>query len=125
MNKLSFSQKNDLVVKHKAKKHFGKDLELFQKHCPSDRLMNDVAKANEFTFERLDGQMLYILLDKISIDEILKNREEKAKETTPPVQEKAKDPEPESFVQEIPDIPDDTEPKTSTKKKASSTSSEI
>jgi len=38
MNKLSFSQKNDLVVKHKAKKHFGKDMELFQKHLPSDRL---------------------------------------------------------------------------------------
>ena len=75
MNKLSFSQKNDLVVKHKGKKHFWKDLELFQKHYPSDRLMNDLAKANEFTFERLDGQMLYLLLDKVSIEEILSNRE--------------------------------------------------
>jgi len=81
MNKLSFSQKNDLVVKQKAKKHFGKDLELFQKHCPSDRLMNELARANEFTFERLDGQMLYELLDKVSIDEILKNRNEKNQNT--------------------------------------------
>ena len=79
MNKLSFSQKNNLVVKHKAKKHFGKDLELFQKHLPSDRLMNDLAKANEFTFERLDGQMLYLLLDKVSINEILENRNEQVK----------------------------------------------
>jgi len=77
MNKLSFSQKNDLVVKYKGKKHFGKDLELFQKYFPSDRLMNDLARANEFTYERMDGQMLYLLLDKVSIDDILKNREEK------------------------------------------------
>ena len=74
MNKLSFSQKNDLVVKHKGKKHFWKDLELFQKHYPSNRLMNDLSRANEHTYEKLDGQMLYLLLDKIPIDEILKNR---------------------------------------------------
>jgi hypothetical protein len=80
MNKLSFSQKNDLVVKHKAKKHFGKDLELFQKHFPSNKLMNDLARANEFSFERLDGQMLYILLDKVSVNEILENRNERFEE---------------------------------------------
>ena len=80
MNKLSFSQKNDLLVKHKSKKHFGKDLELFQKYCPSDRLMNDLGKATEFSFERLDGQMLYLLLDKVSIEEILKNRCEEREE---------------------------------------------
>ena len=73
---LSFSQKNDLVLKHKAKKHFSKDLELFQKHFPSSKLMNELGLDNEFTFERLDGQMLYLLLDKISLDEILSNREE-------------------------------------------------
>jgi len=77
MNKLSFSQKNDLVVKHKAKKHFGKDLVLFQKHLPSDRLMNELGRATEFAFERLDGQMLYLLLDKVSIEDILSNRESK------------------------------------------------
>ena len=81
MNNLSFSQKNDLVVKHKSKEAFWKDLELFKKHHPSNRLMNDLARANEFTFERLDGQMLYLLLDKISIEEILINREEKAPES--------------------------------------------
>ena len=84
MNKLSFSQKNDLVVKHKAKEHFSKDLELFQKHFPSNRLMNDLARANPFTFEKLDGQMLYLLLDKVSEDEILLNRGEK-EEQIPPV----------------------------------------
>ena len=77
MNKLPFTQKNDFVVKHKGLKHFSKDLELFQKHCPSNPLNNDLARANEFSFERLDGQMLYILLDKVSIEEILKNREKK------------------------------------------------
>jgi len=78
MNKLSFSQKNDLVVKHKEKKHFGKDLELFQKYFPSHRLMNDLARANAFSFEGLDGQMLYLLLDKVSMEDILKNREKKS-----------------------------------------------
>ena len=76
MNKLSFPQKNDLVVKYKSKKHFYKDLALFQKYFPSNRLMNDLSRANDFTFERLDGQMLYFLLDKISIEEIAANREE-------------------------------------------------
>jgi hypothetical protein len=79
MNTLSFPQKNDLVVKHKSKEHFSKDLELFQKHFPSHRLMNDLARANEFTFDRLDGQMLYLLLEKIPMDEILKNRTEDEK----------------------------------------------
>jgi len=74
MNKLSFSQKNDLVVKHKSKKDFWKDLELFKKHYPSNKLMNDLGRANDFTYDRLDGQMLYLLLDKIPIDDILKNR---------------------------------------------------
>ena len=97
MNKLPFTQKNDLVVKHKTKKYFSKDLELFQKHCPSNPLNNDLARANEFSFERLDGQMLYILLDKVPIDEILKNREEKPVEETvvdpvPPVEENVVDP---------------------------------
>ena len=84
MSNLTFAQKNDLVVKHKGKKYFGKDLELFQKHFPSNRLMNDLARANEFSFERLDGQMLYLLLDKISMEEILKNRE--GKQENPPPQ---------------------------------------
>jgi len=60
MNKLSFTQKNDLVVKHKGLKHFSKDLELFQKHVPSNPLNNDLARANEFSFERLDGQICCI-----------------------------------------------------------------
>jgi predicted RNase H-like nuclease (RuvC/YqgF family) len=80
MNKLSFSQKNDLGVKHKSKNYFNKDLELFQKHFPSNRLMNDLGNANKFTFERLDGQMLYLLLDKIPIAEILENSLEKTVE---------------------------------------------
>ena len=83
MNKLSFSQKNDLVVKYKSKHHFGKDLELFKKHFPSNRLMNDLGRTNEFTFEKLDGQMLYLLLDKVSGQDILDNRETKEEPVLP------------------------------------------
>ena len=85
MSKLTFAQKNDLVVKYKGKKYFGKDLALFQKHFSSNRLMNDLARANDFTFERLDGQMLYLLLDKVSMEEILTNRNQTADSANPPV----------------------------------------
>ena len=86
MNNLSFSQKNDLVVKYKDGKYFGRDLELFKKHCSANRLMNDLSRANAFTYDRLDSQMLYLLLDKISIEEILNNRKGKeAVSLNPPV----------------------------------------
>lgn len=72
--KLTFTEKNDLIVKHQNRDFFYKDLELFKKHLPIHALINELAQANEYSFDRLDGQMLYALLDIISIDEVLENR---------------------------------------------------
>ena len=89
MRKLPFSEKNNFVVKNKSGAFFDKDIELFKRELPSHRLNNSLARANKFTKESLDGQMLYLLLDKISPDEILKNREDMPESAgtteTPPV----------------------------------------
>ena len=74
MRKIPFSEKNNFVVRNKKGDCFDKDLELFKKTFPSHRLNNSLARANQFTKESLDGQMLYLLLDKISPEDILKNR---------------------------------------------------
>lgn len=74
MKKISFQEKNNLIVKHKNGEYFSKDLELFKKHCPGHPLNNDLAKANKFNFARLDGLMISFLLDFIGIEDILKNR---------------------------------------------------
>jgi hypothetical protein len=85
MKKFSFTEKNNFIVKHKSGKQFSKDLELFKKYLPvNHRLSNDLSRANIHTFERLDGQMLYFLLDVISHEEILQNREEKPEEPVAP-----------------------------------------
>jgi uncharacterized coiled-coil protein SlyX len=80
MENLSFAEKNNFVVKNKSGNYFSKDLELFKKHFPIHKLNNELARANSFTYDRLDGQMLYVLLEKIAPEEILKNREEKTVE---------------------------------------------
>jgi chromosome segregation ATPase len=77
MKNLSFAEKNNFVIKHKNGKYFSKDLELFKKHFPIHRLNNELARANIYTHDRLDSQMLYVLLEKISPEEILENRIEK------------------------------------------------
>ena len=84
MKKISFQEKNNLIVKHKNGDYFSKDLELFKKHCPGHVLYNELAKANKFSYARLDGLMLSYLLDIVSIEEILENRS----------QEKQPEPEP-------------------------------
>jgi len=81
MKKISFIQKNDLIVKYTSGQHFNKDLELFQKHFPSNKLNTSLARANMHTYARLDGAMLNLLLDKISIDEILQNRNQERPES--------------------------------------------
>lgn len=84
MKKISFQEKNNLIVKHKNGEYFSKDLELFKKHCPGHALNNELAKANKFSYARLDGLMFSYLLDIVSIEDILENR----------MQEKQPEPEP-------------------------------
>lgn len=75
MKKLTFSEINQFVSKHTNSESFSKDLELFKKHFPVHKLNADLARANQYSFEKLDGQMLVALLGVVPPEEILKNRE--------------------------------------------------
>jgi hypothetical protein len=74
---MKFTEKNDYIVKYKSGKFFQQDYDLFIKHCPNSRLHGDLKKVNSFNKGILDGQMLFELLDKVSLKEILENREVK------------------------------------------------
>ena len=90
---MKFAEKNNFVIQNADSKEFFNDLELFKKHFPNDRLNHDLARANTITYHRLDGSMLFRLLEKVSPEEILENRL------------KAKAPESPSDLK--PEIPDD------------------
>ena len=73
-------KKNNLLVKHKNGKHFESDLILFRRYCPSSSIHANLERVNSFNRHILDGQMLYELLDKVSMEVILANREGATKE---------------------------------------------
>ena len=75
MSKLTFPQKNNFIVKHSDAKFFDKDLELFKKECPGHKLNNQLTRVSDYNKSKLVGQMLSILLDKVTPEEILANRE--------------------------------------------------
>jgi hypothetical protein len=77
---MKFTEKNDILVKHTSGEYFSRDRELFKVHCPNSRLHTDLKRVNSFNKRKLDGLMLWELLDKVSPEEILKNREEKPAE---------------------------------------------
>jgi uncharacterized coiled-coil protein SlyX len=92
MKKLSFIEKNNFVIRHKSAKYFSLDLDLFRRTYLTHKLNTDLARANLHTYERLDGQMLYVLLDALPPDAILANRT-----PTPPVPpDKEKTPGPQA-----------------------------
>jgi uncharacterized coiled-coil protein SlyX len=78
---MKFTEKNNFVVKHTSQEHFSKDRELFKVHCPNSRLHTDLKRVNSFNRKKLDGLILWELLEKVSPEEVLKNREEKPVET--------------------------------------------
>ncbi len=77
---MKFTAKNDFIVKNKDEKFFDQDLKLFKEHCPNSRLNSDIKRVNSFNKRILDGHMLFELLDKVTPEEILKNREVKPEE---------------------------------------------
>lgn len=75
MKKISFSEKNNFVLKYTDKKYFSVDFDLFKNKFPPNHKLNKLlARANSHTYEKLDGQMIYALLDVVSPEEILNNR---------------------------------------------------
>ena len=71
---MKFQEKNEFVVKHTSDVNYSQDLELFKEHCPNSRLHTDLKRVNSFNKKKLDGLMLWELLDKVTPADILKNR---------------------------------------------------
>lgn len=71
---MTFGEKNDFVVDNTTAKYFDKDAELYRKTMSTSRLIPELAKANQFNREELDGRMLMEMLDFVTPEEILKNR---------------------------------------------------
>ena len=107
---MEFTEKNDFVVNHSSSDSYDKDIELFKKYCPGSRLHSDLKRVNLFTRKKLDGFILFELLDKISTEEILKNRVENP--ITPKVET-----EQEKAVEREPIVESKTEPEEKVKKK--------
>ncbi|MDR1370141.1 MAG: hypothetical protein LBJ72_08485 [Dysgonamonadaceae bacterium] len=76
---MEFTKKNNFIVKNKDGKYFEKDRELFTKYFPNHRFHSDLRAVNSFSRAKLDGLMLFYLLDKITPEEILVNRQEVTK----------------------------------------------
>jgi len=88
---MKFSEKNNFIVKHKTDQYFDQDAKLFSKKFPEHSLNLDIKRANSFTKRVLDGKILYELLDKVSPEEILSNRnkEHKSVQKTPKTGQKS------------------------------------
>lgn len=73
---MKFLEKNNHILRLKSESHFNADYKLFNNYFPSHPLNRDLVKANQFNRARLDGQMIMLLLDKVSPQTIEKFRVE-------------------------------------------------
>jgi hypothetical protein len=73
---MKFLEKNNHVIRLKSESHFDADYNLFKRYFPSHQLNRDLEKVNQFNRARLDGQMIMLLLDKVSPQSIEKFRVE-------------------------------------------------
>lgn len=71
----TFEEKNRIIIQIASASNFEKDKDLFFKHCSKPKLEKDINRANEFTFAKVDAQMLNELLNYLTLEEILANRE--------------------------------------------------
>lgn len=70
----TFEQKNEIIIRLAGSEHFEKDKQLFFKHCSNPRLERDIQRANQFTFKNVDARILNELLNHISQETIIANR---------------------------------------------------
>ena len=80
---MNFAKKNDFIVKNKKDEYFPKDLELFKIHCPNSKIHLDLKLLNSFNRSRIHGFILGELLNKVSPEDILKNRGIESEEVIP------------------------------------------
>jgi hypothetical protein len=78
--KKSISERSAIAKNLLNKKVFNADIVLFRNIFPGSRVNNDLRNINKYNEERLQKQVLYALLEKISEDEIHENRAKHSKE---------------------------------------------
>lgn len=118
----TFEEKNQIIQSLAGAKHFEKDRVLFLQHCSNSKLERDLKKANQFTYLDLDARMICDLLNHVSEETILMNRNggESLNSKLPDDQSALKD---NSFVLPVPQRETDTISKVDKKKEASKKSS--
>ena len=79
--KYSIKEKQGWVAKLTDVDAFDADLDLFKTKFPTHNLNRDLARVNKVNKQRLSSNMVYHLLDVVSAEEIIANREEAEKET--------------------------------------------
>jgi len=77
MNKLTFIERNDAVVRLKAEQHFDADKALLEKLCPNSKLLPELKRVSQFNRATLCSKVLLELLTVATEAEILANRGEK------------------------------------------------
>lgn len=70
-----FEQKNEIIIRISGSENFERDKELFLSNCSNPKLERDLKKANQFTFAALDARMISELLNSVTEQTILSNRE--------------------------------------------------
>jgi hypothetical protein len=76
--KYSIKEKQGWVAKLTDIDNFDADLDLFKTKFPTHNLNRDLARVNKVNKQRLSSNMIYHLLDVVSAEEIIANREAKS-----------------------------------------------
>lgn len=77
MKELTISEKTELTQELTDNRFFYEDLELFKSKFPYSKLNTELTRVNEYNQKRLQGQIIYNLLDVVSKKEINANRKKK------------------------------------------------
>ncbi|KAA6348450.1 hypothetical protein EZS27_004050, partial [termite gut metagenome] len=81
---MDFIKKNNFIVKHRSIEFFDRDLDLFHKHLPYSKLDMELRRVNSYNRLKLDEKMLFELLEKVTPEEVLQNREKKSERNPTP-----------------------------------------
>jgi hypothetical protein len=72
---MDFIAKNNFIVRHATADHFDADFALFEKTFPKSRLIDSLKLAQPYNKKSLDERMLFELLDNVSAETVLNNRD--------------------------------------------------
>lgn len=71
---MTAAEKITFVNTHQSAEYFEKDADLYRRIFPASRLLPELARANQYNKQHLDGRMLLEILDVVCGDTVLENR---------------------------------------------------